>query len=278
MAGLGHVVPLSQQGAESFHGLRRTQEGLLYYTKVDKDGADIIDPEGGVPTDKNGGKQLPTKQDYTEEDFDFQSTIQYFAGDGSATTFTLSFTPPNENYLQVYWDGVYQNHSEYTVSGTTLDFGSGNAPANGTSIEVVIPTINGIGTPSDGTVTPAKLSTGGPSWDTSSNFIVGSSYVRSDSTSMSTTSATTVASHAIATYRSVKYQIQVTRGAAYETREISVIHDGTTAYMTEYAHVFTSTGLGTFDATISSGNLLLQFTPGSSTSTTVKVISSAISV
>ena len=72
MAGLGHVVPLSQQGAESFHGLRRTQEGLLYYTKVDKDGADIIDPEGGVPTDKNGGKQLPTKQDYTEEDFDFQ--------------------------------------------------------------------------------------------------------------------------------------------------------------------------------------------------------------
>ena len=58
MAGLGHVVPLSQQGAESFHGLRRTQEGLLYYTKVDKDGADIIDPEGGGPTDKNGGKQL----------------------------------------------------------------------------------------------------------------------------------------------------------------------------------------------------------------------------
>ena len=87
-----------------------------------------------------------------------------------------------------------------------------------------------------------------------------------------------MASHAIATYRSVKYQVQVTRGAAFESREINVIHDGTTAYMTEYAHIFTSTGLGTFDATISSGNMLLQFTPGNNTSTTVKVISSAITV
>ena len=95
---------------------------------------------------------------------------------------------------------------------------------------------------------------------------------------MSTTSATTVASHAIATYRSVKYQVQVTRGSAYESREINVIHDGTTAYMTEYAHIFTSTGLGTFDATISSGNLLLQFTPGNNASCTVKVMSTATTV
>ena len=205
-------------------------------------------------------------------------SIETFTGNGSATTYTLSVTPPNENYLQVYWDGVYQNHSEYTVSGTTLDFGSGNAPPNGTAIEVVIPTVNGIGTPSNGTVTPAKLSTGGPSWDGNSNFIIGSHYQRSDSTSVSSTSATTVATHAAATYRSVKYTVQITQGSAYDYREISVIHDGTTAHMTEYGHIFTSSGLANFDATISSGNLLLQVTMLNAASATIKVMSTAVTV
>ena len=205
-------------------------------------------------------------------------SVETFTGNGSATTYTLSVTPPNENYLQVYWDGVYQNHSEYTVSGTTLDFGSGNVPPNGTAIEVVIPTINGIGTPSNGTVTPAKLSTGGPSWDGNSNFIIGSHYQRSDSTSVSSTSATTVATHAAATYRSVKYTVQVTQGGAYDYREIHVIHDGTTAHMTEYGHIFTSSGLANFDATISSGNLLLQVTMLNAASATIKVMSTAVTV
>ena len=204
-------------------------------------------------------------------------TIHTETGNGSAYSYTLPFTPPNENYLQVFWDGVYQNHDQYTVSGTTLDFGSSNVPPNGTAIEVVIPTVNGIGTPSDGTVTPAKLSTGGPSWDGNSNFIVGSHYQRSDSTSISSTSATTIATHAIATYRSVNYKVQVTQGSNYHMTEINVIHDGTNALMTEYGSVFTSS-LGTFDATISSGNLLLQVTMGSSSSATIKVMSTATGV
>ena len=205
-------------------------------------------------------------------------SIETFTGNGSATTYTLSLTPPNENYLQVYWDGVYQNHSEYTVSGTTLDFGSGNAPPNGTAIEVVIPTVNGIGTPSNGTVTPAKLSTGGPSWDGNSNFIVGSHYQRSDSTSVSSTSATTIASHAVATYRSVKYNVQISQGSNFHTTEISVVHDGTNVAMGEYGTIYTSSSLATFDATISSGNLLLQVTMGSASSATIKVMSTAVTV
>ena len=204
--------------------------------------------------------------------------VETFTGNGSAYSYTLSVAPPNENYLQVFWDGVYQNHDQYTVSGTTLDFGSGNVPANATAIEVVYPSINGIGTPSDASVTPAKLSTGAPSWDGNSNFIVGNSYVRSDSTSVSATSATTVATHAVATYRTVKYQVQVTQGSAYHTTELTAIHDGTNVALTEYGTVFTGSSLATFDATITSGNMLLQVTMGSSSSSTIKVISSAISV
>ena len=203
-------------------------------------------------------------------------TIDTFTGDGSTTAYTLSLTPPNENYLAVFWDGVYQHHSEYSVSGTTLTFTS--AAPNSTAIEVYIPSVNGIGTPSDGTVTPAKLSTGGPSWDGNSNQIVGSHYVRSDSTSVSSTSATTVATHAIASFRSVNYKVQVTQGSSYYQSEINVLHDGSTAYITEFGVIDTFSSNPAFDATISSGNLLLQVTMPSNSSSTIKVMSTATTV
>ena len=205
-------------------------------------------------------------------------TLDTFTGDGSTTAYTLSFAPPNENFLQVYWNGVYQHHSEYSVSGTTLTFTA--AAPNSAAIEVHIPTVNGIGTPSDATVTPAKLSTGGPSWDTNSNQIVGSHYTRSDSTSVSSTSATTVATHAIATFRSVNYKVQITQGTDYYQSEINVVHDGSTAYITEFGIINTdpSNFAATFSATISSGNLLLQVTMPSNSSSTIKVLSTATTV
>jgi hypothetical protein len=92
-------------------------------------------------------------------------TVDEFTGDGSDTTFTLSVTPSSETNTQVYLSGVYQEKSEYSVSGTTLTFGT--APANGVSIEVVIGGVQDIGVPSDGTVTDAKLS------DTLSTLIGG---------------------------------------------------------------------------------------------------------
>jgi hypothetical protein len=98
------------------------------------------------------------------------------------------------------------------------------------------------------------------------------------STTVATTSATTIASHAIATYRTVKYLVQCTQGTDYHSTEINAIHDGTTVYITEYGTLFDNAALGTFDATISGGNLLLQITAGSATSMTVKVISTAIPV
>ena len=50
MAVVGQVVPEGVQSKEGFHALRRTTEGLLYYTKVNKDDTDTLDFEGGSPT------------------------------------------------------------------------------------------------------------------------------------------------------------------------------------------------------------------------------------
>ena len=67
--------------------------------------------------------------------------IDTFTGDASGTrTFTLSSDPVNKNNTRVMIDGVYQAKSSYSVSGTTLTFGSGasDAPPNGSAIEVEV--------------------------------------------------------------------------------------------------------------------------------------------
>jgi microcystin-dependent protein len=83
-------------------------------------------------------------------------TLDTFSGNASTTAFTLSVTPAHENNTWVSIDGVLQHKSTYSVSGTTLTFST--APPTGTSnIEVVTATGLDIGTPSDSTVTRAKL-------------------------------------------------------------------------------------------------------------------------
>jgi len=83
-------------------------------------------------------------------------SVDAFSGDNSTVAFTLSADPGSENNTQVYVSGVYQEKDTYSVSGTTLTFST--APPSGTSnIEVVSSSPLAIGTPSDGTVTTAKL-------------------------------------------------------------------------------------------------------------------------
>jgi len=86
-------------------------------------------------------------------------TLNQFTGDGSDTTFTLSGLA-TENNTFVYIDGVYQSKNNYTVSTAdpaVLTFST--APPNTTAIEVMSAAISvsNIGTPSDNTVSTAKI-------------------------------------------------------------------------------------------------------------------------
>ncbi len=95
---------------------------------------------------------------------------------------------------------------------------------------------------------------------------------------VASTSATTIATHSATTYRTVKYLVQCTQGTDYHSTEINLIHDGTTVYITEYGTLYDNAVLGTFDASISGGNILLKITAGSATSMGIKVVSTAIPV
>ena len=192
-------------------------------------------------------------------------TVDEFTGDGSTAAYTLSINPISENNTFVYIDGVYQEKGTYAVSGTTLTFDSNIT--NGHSIEVVMPTTTQINQPATDSINSIGM------FDDTT--IQGSEVT---STTMTTTSATTIATHAAATYRTIKYIVQLTQGTDYHSTEINLIHDGSNVYISEYGTLFDNAVLGTLSATISSGNVLLQLTPGSNSSLTARVVSTAIPV
>ena len=135
MAVLGYVAPISQQSTESFHALRRTTEGLIYYTKVNKDSTDSIDFDGGNPTDKNGNKQLPSKVDYTDEITKLQSGTQYFTGDNSTVAFTLTTPVLDGTRIAVFLNGVKQPIDEvWTYASSVVTFKI--APFNGSQVAI----------------------------------------------------------------------------------------------------------------------------------------------
>jgi len=101
-------------------------------------------------------------------------TVDTFTGNASATTFTLTDTPYSANSIIVTVDGILQTATtNYTVSGTTLSFGT-DAPASGAAITVLhLGFSTGNKSVADGTITPTKISSGGPSWTSTGNVGVG---------------------------------------------------------------------------------------------------------
>ena len=125
MAKLGLIVPeTSVQTTETFHALRRTSEGLLYYTKYNKDENVSIDFEAGNPTDKNGGRQLPTDENYVVDTIKLQAgATEIFIGNGSTTAFTLSAPVLDGSRIVVFVNGNIQElDNTYSYTSPIVTF------------------------------------------------------------------------------------------------------------------------------------------------------------
>jgi hypothetical protein len=161
----------------SIAGLDLTSAFVLGVKKTDATGNSVVlDADGTDTVDGGATKSIsvtdagttlipdtdPTPDEWTTADFGSSGgnlTVNNFDGNDSTTGFSLSVDPGSENNTFVWIDGVYQQKNTYSVSGTTLTFSE--APPTGTdNIEVMIGTLLGIGAPSDGTVTRAKLADG----------------------------------------------------------------------------------------------------------------------
>lgn len=75
---------------------------------------------------------------------------------GTSSTLTLSVAAGSESNTWVFFDGIYQEKVNYSLSGSTITF-TLNIPLGVTRIDVISGTVLPIGTPSDGTVTYAKI-------------------------------------------------------------------------------------------------------------------------
>jgi len=100
----------------------------------------------------------------------------------------------------------------------------------------------------------------------------------SDTLTTTSTSADTISSVSATVNRSATFQVQVTRGSEYHVTTINVVHNGTTAFLSEFGTIRTGSVLATFDADISGGNLRLRATPTTSASTVFKLSKTVIKV
>lgn len=93
---------------------------------------------------------------------------------------------------------------------------------------------------------------------------------------LSTVSEVAIRSFSATKYRSAKFLVQAVQGSNLLLTELLVIHDGTTAYFTEYGRVVAGTAPATFDVDIEDGEVRLKATPASSSSTVFKILTTAI--
>jgi hypothetical protein len=102
----------------------------------------------------------------------------------------------------------------------------------------------------------------------------GVSIIQFDTT---TTDPIAVDNFDIYTYRSAKYEIQITSGSYYQVIELRVMHNGICAFMTQYGELVSDVTLGQFDADVSNNVVNLYFRPTQAINT-VKMIRRLITI
>ena len=149
-----------------------------------------------------------------------------------------------------------------------------------TNIEGTL-SVSGVTTTGDLTVNGNLTATGVSTLSLSitSSLEFGNSYeIKAFSTTVSSTSPTTINTIGISTFRSAKYQIQITQGTDYQATDVLVLHNGTNSNIIEYGSIATNDYLGSFSSQISGSDALLQVTMVSSGIATITMARHALRV
>ena len=133
---MAYATPIKETPKlKKFNGLRRTTEGMLYLSTIDRETAtDEIEVSKYYEEGKSDLLPKDGQTNYTEEREEYYNG-QTFAGDGSDTTFTINASDINVYNLAVWVNDIKKTPGvDYTVSGTTLTLVV--PPANGVQIAV----------------------------------------------------------------------------------------------------------------------------------------------
>ena len=184
-------------------------------------------------------------------------TQQTFLNGGTTTT---NFTATS---LTVSGNGTIGGTFQVTNSTTLNNTLQVNnvTDSNATNVGSIV-TTGGMGLAKSitlgGSITAGTSSAGSVVNALFSNNNLQSSYT---SSAITTSALVNLDTYSGSSYRTAKYIVQIVDGVKIHAEEILLFHDGTNAFLTEYA-VATSTGeLGSFDAVYSGGTMTLTFTP-----------------
>ena len=252
-------------------------------------------------------------------------TTNSFTASANQTTFTLSTSPRTENHVIISINGVVQNPTVYSLSGSTITLSTAASAGDIIEARVFDTTVTATQLAHDFTIYRYNIvsaSTTVTGNDASGNalsykgdyvsvYVNGSKYVHAvdytvnnvgdtitfttslgsgdtveiisygsitlvdldiqkNGTTLSGTSEQVVDTYLSATYRTVKYIVQMKNSTNIHSTELLLTHDGTTVYTTEYGTLITNINLGSIDADISGNNVRLKITPTQS-ATDVKI-------
>jgi predicted nucleic acid-binding Zn-ribbon protein len=190
---------------------------------------------------------------------------QVIEGDGTSVTYALNFLADETSSL-VFVGGVIQDPStHYTISdiNQTITFNA-VLPIGTQAVVIVRELVGAQPYISDGSIAADKLATNVRAFIQSGVVNAG-------------TGGDVIDSFDGTAYRTAKYIIQVANGSGeYETREALVLHNGTSACITEYAMLYTGAGLlGDASVRMNGDTVELVYTANAN-GTSVKVISTYI--
>jgi hypothetical protein len=111
---------------------------------------------------------------------------------------------------------------------------------------------------------------------TKTNLDMTGGIVRSGVTTTATTNETAIISLSAPKYQSVEFNVQATQSSSFNSTIVKAMHDGSSAYVTEYGTLQVPSGIATFSADLSGGQLRLLAYPSSAGLTTFSVIYTAL--
>ena len=165
------------------------------------------------------------------------------------------------NYSYATLTSNYSSTGDHSVSivTSTDNFATANEVVNFTAAETTFPQDITVGGNINATTGTAFLSA----------INLDSRVIKNTATQTYTSASQQVFGNVpIATYRTVKYVWQISRGTEFQAVETLVTHDGTTAHMVAYGDVRTGNNLADFNVDISGSNMRILVTPTSAASTT----------
>ena len=239
--------------ASKFVAVKADASGLEFVNNPNTDNQRPIDD---TPTNNATTTSISSNWAYDHKELEGNSAHVPAAGSGNGSKFLAN-------------DGSWKLPSYTTNTNTTYDLMCTQDSNGANSSDNVDPYL--FLNASSGTDDSVKIVGGtnvNVTRDNDGQLTISS--LQTSSVTLSGTSTQTVSTIALSTAYCTEFTVHITHSSSIQACKLLVMDNGSTPYCTEYAVMYSGSLLGSFSCTTSSSNILVQFTPSNSGSTSIR--------